>query len=886
MKKFLKIFGIVLGVILLLLFLTPFLFEKQLKDLVQDTINKNVNAQVAFEDIDLSIFRNFPDATLGIQNIRVINNAPFEGDTLAVSDEVILQMSIKELFKGGDAPKKIDVLKIKNTLLNIKVDSLGNNNYDIAIQDTLSTTTSNGGGFSFDVEHYEITNSRVNYYDEAAKMYLVVEDLNHEGTGDFSAQTSNLSTYSTALVSFEMDSVNYLNRNRLQLDADFEMDLENMRFTFLENEALINQLPLTFDGYVQVNEDNNELDLQFKTPTSSFKNFLAVIPEEYSKNIEDVETSGDFVVDGFIRGIVDENRIPNMQINIASNNASFKYPDLPKAVEDITIAAVVMNETGIAEDTYVNIDNLRFRIDQDAFRANGSIRNLTENMLVNMALQGTINLANISQAYPLELEQDLNGIVTADVTTSFDMNSVETEQYQNVKSSGTATIRDFSYSSPEIPNEVRLATAQMKFNPSTVSLENFNATTGQTDMAISGTIQNLMGYLFTDQKLKGNFNVRSNTFSVNDFMVKETETEATAEGAQQETSTAATSENEAIKIPSFLDVNLDFNANRVLYDNLVLENTTGSLRIVDETASLSNVSSSIFGGKILLNGVVSTREAVPNFNMQLNLNAIDIAQSFNDMELLRNLAPIAQALQGQLTTNIDLRGNLNDDLTPQLQTLAGNALAEILGARVNPEQTPLLARLDERLNFVDLNDLNLKDLQTKLTFNNGQVEVQPFDFNIKGIRGKASGSHGFDMNMNYQVALDIPAKYLGSQVGNTLARLSSQQQENMTVALPVNISGNFSSPNINLNMQQAVNTLTQSIIDTQKDQLKEKGRDVLNEIITGRGQTRDTTATRPQDTTATKPNRNEAVKETARDILGGILGGSKKKKDTTNQNQQ
>ena len=202
MKKFLKIFGIVLGVILLLLFLIPFLFEKQLKDLVQDTINKNVNAQVAFEDIDLSIFRNFPDATLGIQNLKVINNAPFEGDTLAVSDEVILQMSIKELFKGGDAPKKIDVLKIKNTLLNIKVDSLGNNNYDIAIQDTLSTTTSTGGGFSFDVEHYEITNSRVNYYDEAAKMFLVVEDLNHEGTGDFSAQTSNLSTYSTALVSF------------------------------------------------------------------------------------------------------------------------------------------------------------------------------------------------------------------------------------------------------------------------------------------------------------------------------------------------------------------------------------------------------------------------------------------------------------------------------------------------------------------------------------------------------------------------------------------------------------------------------------------------------------------------------------------------------------
>ena len=881
MKKFLKIFGIVLGVILLLLFLSPFLFEKQLKNLVLDTINKNVDAQVAIADIDLSIFRNFPDATLSLDDVKVINNAPFEGDTLALSDEVILQMSIKELFKGSGEPRKIDVLKIRNTLLNIKIDSLGNNNYDIAIADTLSTTTSSGGGFKFDVEHYEITNSRVNYNDRAANIKLVVEDLNHEGTGDFSAQISTLSTYSTALVSFEMDSINYLNRNKLQLEADFEMDLEKMRFTFLENEALVNQLPLTFDGYVQVNEDNNELDLQFKTPTSSFKNFLAVIPEEYSKNIENVETRGDFIVDGFIRGIVDETYIPKMQINIASNNASFKYPDLPKAVEDITIAAVVMNETGLAEDTYVNIDKLNFRIDQDAFRANGSIRNLTENMLVNMALQGTINLANITQAYPLDLEQDLNGIVTADVTTSFDMNSVENEQYQNVKSSGIATIRDFKYSSPEIPNEIRMATARMKFNPATVSLENFVATTGQTDLAVNGTIQNLMGYLFTDQKLKGNFDVRSNTFSVNDFMVKETE--ATSEENGVETTTAAASEKEAIKIPSFLDANLDFVAKRVLYDNLVLENTTGNLRIVDETASLSNVSSNIFGGNIMLNGTVSTKSAVPNFNMQLNLNSIDIAKSFNDMELLRNLAPIAQALQGQLTTGIDLRGNLNDDLTPQLQTLAGNAIAEILGARVNPEQTPLLDRLDARLDFVDLSNLNLKDLKTKLTFNKGQVEVQPFDFNIKGIKGRASGSHGFDMNMNYQVALDIPAKYLGSQLGNTLARLSAREQEDMTVALPVNISGSFSNPNLNLNVQQAVNSLTQSIIDNQKDQLKEKGRDVLQDIITGRQQKTDTTTTTRTDSTATKqPSRNEAVKETARDILGGILG-SKKKKDTTNQ---
>lgn len=873
MKKFLKIFGIILGTLLLVLLLTPIIFEKQLKDLVQENINKSLNAEVAFADIDLSFIRNFPHATLGIEDLSIINNAPFEGDTLAYSEEIVLEMSVMELFRDSGKPLRVDQITIDKTLLNIKVDSLGNSNYDIAVKDTTAAGSS-GGGFQFDLKHYEINDSRVHYSDEAANITVIVDDLNHEGNGDLSAERSTLSTFSTALVSLVVDDVKYLNKNKLQLEADFMMDLPNQKYSFLENEALINQLPLTFDGYVQVNQNSNEVDIQFKTPTSSFKNFLAVIPEEYSKNIEDVQTTGDFVVNGFVKGIVDETYIPKMEINMASDNASFKYPDLPKSVEDIRIEARVINSTGLAEDTYMNIDQLNFRIDDDTFTASGDLRNLTENMLVNLAVKGTIDLASLNQAYPLELEQDLQGTLNADMTTRFDMESIEKERYQNVQSSGTATVRDFSYRSPQIPNELKIATATMNFNAGNVSLKDFTATTGQSDLSVNGTIENFMGYMFTDQNLKGNFNARSNSFSVNDFMVRGESSEKTETSSAQ----ASAAGDEAVKIPSFLDVNLDFNANKVLYDNLTLNNTRGNLKIANETATLNNVTAEIFKGKITLNGSVSTGETTPNFDMDLDLNAIDIAQAFQDMELLRNLAPIAQALQGNLNTNIELRGNLNKDLTPQLQTLAGDALAEVLGARVNPAETPLLATLDQNLNFVDLNNLNLKDLKTQLRFDNGQVAVQPFDFNIKGIKATASGSHGFDMDMNYQVALAVPAKYLGSELGATLSKLSATAQDTMTVSLPIEITGSFNNPAVNLNMNQAVNNLTQRIIQSQSERLQEKGKDVLTDILTGKTK-KDTSAT-DKDTTQTQ---KDAVKEAARDILGGILGGKKKKKDTTDQ---
>ena len=890
MKKVFKITGIVLVVIVALLIAAPFIFEAQLTDMMKKSINKNVNAEVEFSDLDLTLFRSFPQATLVLKDVSVINKEPFKGDTLAFGGELLLEMSIKELFKGSDQPKKIDKLRLDNAFINIQVDSLGNNNYDISIEDLAAAGDTVSTPFKLDLKHYEINNSRLKYVDKGQKLSLYLEDLNHKGTGDFSLEQSELETSTTAFVTMDYDGVNYLNKNRVGLEAVIQMDLEELKYTFLENEAIINQLPLTFEGFVDVNEDNNEIDISFKTPSSDFKNFLAVMPEIYAKNIENVQTTGDFIVNGRMHGIIDDTYIPKMDIKVTSTNASFKYPDLPKSVQDINIDLAILNETGLLNDTYLTFDNVTFRIDQDVFAANGNIRNLTENMLVNMALKGTVNLANIEKAYPLELEQDLNGILTIDAKTSFDMNSIEKEQYQNVNSNGNARITDFRYKSPEIPNEIKISTANFNLNQGDVRVPQLNMTTGQTDISASGNIQNLMGFLFTDQKLKGDFQVNSITFSINDFMIAETAEEIvkTPDGVNIETKKEVPTGEKAIKIPSFLDVKMDFSANKVLYDNLVLNNAKGTLYIKDETATLQNVTSNIFDGTIALNGNVSTKGAVPTFKMNLDLNSLDIAKSFNGLELLQGLTPIAAALEGKLQTRINLAGNLNDDFTPQLTSLAGEALAELLTAKVQPEKLALLGRLDEQLKFIDFKDINLDNLKSRLTFNNGFVEIEPFDFNVKGINVQIAGSHGFDMNMNYNVTLDVPAKFLGSDLGTALSKLSAQDLQSMTVALPIGLTGTFQNPNINLNMEQAVSNLTQKIVTQQKAELTKKGIDALGNIISGgktQPKTPDTTAT-PEEVKkdSIKTTQEQQVKDAARDILGGLLGGKKKQKDTTKVN--
>ncbi|MGO3718580.1 MAG: AsmA family protein [Mesonia hippocampi] len=870
MKKIFKLIGILLLLLIIALLVIPFFFKDKLEAGVKNAINENINAEVNWKKLNLSLLSSFPKASLGLHDVSVINKAPFQGDTLAQIKDIELQIELLQLLKGTDN------INIKEFLINkanitVKVDSLGNANYNIAKESKTPTepseTPTEKSAFNLGLQHYKIANSNIRYNDKASNMTFLLEDFNHEGTGDFSASTSKLKTKTNTAVSFITEDVAYLNKHRIKLDADFNMDLEKMKFEFLDNKALINQLPLAFNGYVQVNEKTTETKLNFSTPNSDFRNFLGLIPETYAKDISDVKTSGDFSINGQVEGVIDETHIPTFAINIKSNKAYFKYPSLPKAVNDIDLDIAINNETGILENTYVNLNNLRFRIDQDQFKASGKFKDITSNAKINLTANGILNLANIEQVYPIELDTKLNGVLSANITTQFDMNSLEKEQYHNIKSNGEIGLNNFSYTSDDFANPIAINQAKVLFNLNKVNLEQLTLTTGKTDASFNGNIENIMGYLFADQDLKGVFNVSSNTFSINDFMVSTTqETPKTSEASKEKPQDENTPE-EQIKIPSFLDATLNFTANTVIYDNLNLKNVKGSLRIKDETASLTNITSDLFGGNIRLNGNVSTKNNAPTFATQLELNHMNIAQSFTGIGLLQSIAPIANTLDGDFSTRLSLKGNLTKTLTPVLGSLAGNAFAEVIEAQVNSEKSPLLKQLDSRIDKLSFDNLNLKEVTASLNFDNGQVKVKPFNIAInKDVNIQVAGSHGFDNSINYQLAVALPASYLGKDIGSNLAKLSNQDLENTLINLPVGVSGNFTNPQLQLDIQQATKDLGNKIIEEQKDNLKDKAKDEISKFLDNNNET--------ENTKEDKIDKEE-VKDAAKDLIKGVFGKKK-----------
>lgn len=874
-KKVLKWVGGVLLVLIILLVSAPFLFKGKVQDLVKKTINDNLNATVNFEKVDLSLLRNFPKATVSIQDLVVVNQEPFAGDTLVFAKDIVLNMSVMELFKGADEPMNIESIKIANADVNVIVNEQGIANYDIAIKkEDEEDENSESTPFSLALNYYEVENVNVHYTDLGSKMVFSVSELYHRGTGNLTANVLDLDTESKGKVAFTMDGTKFLNDVNLSLKAMIGMDMDNMKFTFKENEALINQLPLKFDGYLQMLEEGQEYDLTFATPDSDFKNFLGLIPEAYAGNLKGVSTTGDFKVDGKVKGKLTEKTIPTLAIHMSSNNSSFKYPDLPKSVQNILLDVNVMNETGIIKDTYVDINKLSFRIDKDAFNAKAHIKNLTENAIVDAKLDGVINLANVSQAYPVKLDSPLTGVLKANVATNFDMNSVEKEQYQNIRNAGTLSLTGFNFETEAMAKPLQIQEAALTFNTSNVTLNKLNLKTGTTDLAANGRLDNLYGFLFKKQTLKGNFNLNSNNFVLADLLKEDT----AASTEKKETKTA-TSASEPLKIPSFLDCTINANANTVVYDNLTLKNVKGTLTIKDETARLQNMSTDIFGGAITFAGDVSTKEAIPTFDMNLGLKMLDITQSFNGLDFLKKIAPIAGIITGKMNAGVKMNGKLSStDLSPIVTSLTGDLQGDLIDAIVNPKNSKLLTTLDSAVQFIDLKQLDLNNKKMHIVFNNGKVQFKPFDLKLKDMSVQVSGEHGFDQSMNYTLDFKVPAKMLGNDIANTLTKLGPKDSAKFdAIPVKVGLTGNFSNPKVGTNMGEVVTNLTNQIIEEQKNKLVDKGKGALMDLLVGKNTPKEGEATAEGETPATDTKKKE-TEEVVNKIGEGLKGLFNKKK--------
>ena len=875
MKKILKITGIVLLILIAALFILPIIFEDDIEELVLKKVNKDLKADISWNNFDLSLLAGFPDAQLSIDELQVINKqAPFSGDTLVSVGNIKAGMPLMNLFSDNIS---IEYFNLDKAYVRLVTDENGEVNYLItkesAENENSSDKTSTQEPLKFSLQEYEISNSELHYIDRASQMDIGIKSFQHKGSGDFTADDFTLKTNTDAMVSYKLDSVSYLSGNHIKLDSDFAVNLTDMSFKFLDNKLLINQLHLAFEGYYNLGETADEMDISFSTPSSDFKNLLALIPEAYQKQMDEVKTTGEFSVSGQVNGKLADNEIPRFNIAMKSEDASFNYPSLPKKAEHIDLDILIENTTGQMTDTKVVGKQMDFSISGNRLENTFAITDLTDKIKISFNAKGSMKLSDIQQVYPMEEELDLKGNVTANLQSSFTMDAVEKENYAQINTKGNFSLTDFNFSTDQLPHPLNIKKAAIQFTQNQAQLTDFTMTTGETDIQATGKLDNLLGFALQNQELKGDFNLTSKKVIISDLMRVADDEQTTKNESAEKESANNDEAAETLQIPDFLSLQANFQANTVVYDKMKFNSTRGKLSIHDQVAQISEFQANTLSGSITGTASLNTQKQPAKYESHLKLNAISIPESMNQMTTLQKFAPVMKVLNGKFSTDVNLTGVLNDDLTPNFDQLQGNVLANIQQAGMEPKKMKLVNQLDNQLGFLKGKNLNLDPLKAQLEIKNGGVNVKPFRFKIDDIGINLSGRHSFSQDMDYQLDLKVPARYFGDEVSGQLAKLGDEQVKNMKVDLPVNIAGAIDKPTIKVNMKQAVKNLTQQIVQAQKEKLKDQATDAvknkLNDLLGGDKSEKN----KDKD----KKDAEDKLKEQAEGLIDGLLGGKKKK---------
>jgi hypothetical protein len=846
-RRILKWTGISFLVIIVLLILLPIIFKDKIVALVKEEANKNLNAKVDFGEFDLSIFSSFPDFRFKINNVSVVGVDDFAGDTLAFIPLLSADVNLKSVISGG--PYGINSILIDKPRILGKVLKNGKANWDIAKADSTAatpteTTTSEPSKFAMKLKKFKINQAYIVYDDQKGGMYGKLDSLTYELKGDFTQDNFVMSNLlDIAQTTFKMSGVNYLSQAHVKLKADLDMDMPKMKFTFKENEFSLNDLVLGVDGFVEMPDTNIKMDMKFKAKQTEFKSILSLIPAVYSKEFASVKTSGKLALDGFAKGTYNAAQLPAFGVNLAINEAMFKYPSLPKSVNNINVDVHVNNPNGVLDATTIDVNKFHVELAGNPIDLTAHVKTPISDPGLTADIRGVIVLASVKEFIPLEKTDALSGTIKSNISLAGHMSSIDKKEYDKFKASGSLQIDKVDYKTASLPYEVQLNTMLLNFTTQFVELATFDAKLGKSDIQAHGKIDNLIQYIFKNDLIKGNFAINSSLMDLNELMASSSTSSATptTTAATTPSATASSTASSVFAVPSNIDFVLDSKIGKVLYTNLTLENMIGNIVVRNEKVDMTNLKMNTMQGALTINGFYeTTNPKKPTVGLNLKVDNFDIQETFKTFNTVQKLAPIGQYAKGKFTATLEnFNTSLNDKMEPDLNAVHAKGVFKTNS--VNVGGFPPFVKLGDALKIEQLKSMDVTNLNVNYQIENGRVVMAPFDTKINNVPTNISGSTGFDQTIDYKWKMQIPNAMFGGAANSALTGLLAQANSaagtNLAVGEKINVTalfgGTVTKPTVKTSLKDdaksAVATVTTQVLNNAIDKANAEAQKILEE---------------------------------------------------------
>lgn len=844
MKKGLKIAGIVIGsllvLVLLLGILLPIIFKPQILRIAQEELNKRLNADVAFADLDISLIRNFPKATISLERLSVVNRVPFEGDTLASLGQFAVQVNLLSLFN----PANLEVQSILLDQLHLYAhrDSLGVANWDIVPKDMAAPTEepkpeqmSSATNLKLKLKELLIRDARITYLDDSTALNAQLKHLNFQLGGDLGLKQTHLNLdLGVDSIFFASGAITYVPQLALGFRADLDADLENKHFKLEDNEIALNDLRLSLNGSVVLKGDSITTDLELVTQKVDLAGLLSLVPTLYTKDLKGLKTAGELQLTGYVQGTKFGKELPDAQVQLTIKDGMFQYPMLPKAVTGLNLDFAADIRGKEQDSSILKLRNLSFVMGGNPVQMRASVETPITDPALWAEVSGKVDLATLKESIPLE-GKELTGRVALDLSVAANLSSIKKKQFEDVAVDGLLEIEDAKLTQVVAEQDAMLDRLQLRFSQKKVALEEFTARLGSSDLQLQGAVSDFLPYYFSDGVLTGHLDLVSKCVDLRELMPGGSE-ESQQEAAPAAETPANTLTDEQLSMFRRLAFDLGMHVETLYFQDYVMRRAGGKLDTRDGELRIANLGCVLFEGDARISGLVNLQTADYQSSLDVSVKDLNVVECAKSVKLIRKLVPGIEYASGRVGLQFTSASHLNSNFAPRLETI--NATGKLDVGELAIKNSPLFSKFGELLKNKELANPTFRGGVAKFVIENGTLTFDPYPLKIKDIEGNIAGNVKLDQTLDMKLAAKIPSALLG----NLGTSVSSLLQRYTGAKIPENIpvwvraTGNVTQPKIDFGVEQLgtdnIKEVVQEQVTKVVEQVKEKAYDEAQKLIT------------------------------------------------------
>lgn len=783
-----KIFFYTLGTVLSFFLLTAILvtvFEDDIKAYAVKELNKRLNTKVDVDYIDLSIWDNFPNASLCFHNVTAydayLNRS--SNDTLFHAQTLYLEFDVFDLIDGDYNLKEISAESGK---VAIRIDETGDGNYHLT-----KPSEEEGEEVTVDLRSIELSEFQIMYENKVVDEEYAIWVDETDASGTLSGDEFDASISANGVVNFiRSGKVKWMQSVPLELNSVLSVNAPAGIYKWDQTNIQLGNLGISVTGTMLEDSVGMNYDLAFNTTHAAVSDLFTVLPPSASTTMKSYASSGNFQLSGSVVGVGSDTTFPAIAADFSLNDASIRNPGSGVELQQARFEGSFESkgENGAEE---LMVRSFYAEVGDGKVEGQMTVRDFSDPYL-NGALTADIGLQFIAGFAPQSGLRNASGRIRSSVELDCKTSEWETNPQKAIeKTRLSMELRDIAVSLEDGP-EVKNMRANVNLQGANALLRNAQFQANEGTFTVNGALQNLVPFLFGKKNLNVVADVESDKVLLDKWLAMG------GEGGGE----ASTSVN----------INLDVNTDLITYDKLKGEGFTGNITMIEDRISLQNIRCRTMGGSVWANAKFVMRDN-GDFEVSGKVNAVDVPTVFASFRNFDQNVVMSDQIEGTLTSDFRLRGKLNNKLEPKASSLAGRSSIQIANGRLHN-----LAVFDELIDYIRENkmadlffkkhledlrsrlaDIRFDDLKNELVISNNMVSIPSMEIRSSALDLNMEGTHSLDDNIDYHMDFLFKRLKMQEEVYTEFGKITD---DNTGMRIFVHMYGTSSDPTVELDRER------------------------------------------------------------------------------------